>query len=296
MTSIFFEHTGKAYLPEIPAYISYLKKYYPDVKVLESDSGADIVWRFPGLDRKRSKAFLVHDYNSLSTPPCARLKNSIKKILNIRPQRRVFLNDRVKKDFGFRDDISSFVRDMGVDDSFFRARFPSSYDFVYAGKMDRGPEVYRFLSLFRDRLRDMTILMIGDPPADFHEKFGQQKNIIFAGRMSYAEVPALAAQARYGLNLVPDRYPYNLQASTKLLEYCALGLPVVSNSYGWARDFEKERSARFFWLGPDFTNLTPDSLVNFPFITPDINDLRWDSVIARSRVLDFLSGDTNKHR
>ena len=34
---------------------------------------------------------------------------------------------------------------------------------------------------------------------------------------------------------MPDRLPLAVQTSTKVLEYLAVGLPVLSNDYAWAR-------------------------------------------------------------
>jgi glycosyltransferase involved in cell wall biosynthesis len=66
-----------------------------------------------------------------------------------------------------------------------------------------------------------------------------------------AEVPDWLLRARAGLNLMPERTPLVQQTSTKVLEYLAVGLPVLSNDYLWAR----QAAARW----PDRIRLVPDT-------------------------------------
>ena len=48
-----------------------------------------------------------------------------------------------------------------------------------------------------------------------------------------------------GLNFTPDIFPFNVQSSTKTIEYSAAGLGVISNRYIWAETFEKSRFSGF---------------------------------------------------
>ncbi len=296
MTSILFERTH-AYLPEIPAYMSWLERYKSDIKVDDSSRLADyrtddydIVWRFMGLDRGAKERFVVHEYNSLSTGTGAYCKNLIKRTFNKKPDRRIFLNESVRQGFAFRDGVPFRLRDMGVDRRFFRSgpALPPLYDFVYAGSLNRGSIITRFLDYFAASVRDMTLLLVGEAHPDMRKRYHNAPNIIFKGRVPYEDVPDLAAQARYGLNLMPDRYPFNLQTATKVIEYCALGLPVISTRYHWVEDYAAIRRGRFFWLAPDFSNLSATTLATFDFYTPDVQDLSWDKVIETSEVFDFL--------
>lgn len=296
MTSILFERTH-AYLPEIPAYMSWLERYRPAIKTDDSSrlmgcnaSDYDIVWRFMGLDRAGKGRFVVHEYNSLSTGTGAYCKNLVKRTLNRKPDRRVFLNENVRNGFAFHDDVPFRLRDMGVDCRFFRSGPVSApiYDFVYAGSLNRGSVITRFLDHFAASARDMTLLLVGEAPSDMRARYQNAPNIVFKGRVPYEDVPALAGQARYGLNLMPDRYPFNLQTATKVVEYCALGLPVISTRYRWVEDYAIARQGRFFWLTPDFSNLSAAALAAFDFHTPDVQDLSWDKVIETSGVFDFL--------
>ncbi len=296
MKTILFVRGRCAYLPEIAAYKRFLEKAHPDIKAFDSadtpDFNAmdfDVIWRFMGTDISGKGRYRVHEYNSLSAGAFPQAKNTIKRRINKRPDRRVFLNDMVRREFGFHDDVPSGLRDMGVAPGFFEAEPQPEYDFVYAGSMHRGGEVLRMLEHFTTRLRESSILVIGAANSDVLERYKNHSNIVFSGPVAYEDVPGLMTKGRYGLNVLPDRYPFNLQPATKVLEYCALGLPVVSMRYSWIEGFMKEKGGQCFWLEPDFENLTPQNLESFDFKTPSVSDLSWDDVIADSKIFDFLS-------
>ena len=86
MKSILFVRKPYVYLPEVAAYKKYLGAHYPQIEVFESTAlgsyrleDFDVTWHFMGLDTKGGGRYLVHEYNSLSTQPLARLKNKINK-------------------------------------------------------------------------------------------------------------------------------------------------------------------------------------------------------------------------
>lgn len=290
-------------MPEIPAYRNYLQAHYPHIQsdvVLNPDARKraqyDVLWRFMGLDfsgKERKGQYLVQDYNSLSTPPLAKLKNFIKTICNSTPDQRVFLNGLVQSEFGFRDAVPSYIRDMGVADCFYKAEgrqgVPTpDFDFVYAGKIDRGPEILAFMEHIIKKT-DLTFYIIGEVGDEVRKHFQSRgRQIHFSGRVPYEEVPHHLKRGWYGLNLMPVRYPYSMQTATKVLEYCALGLPVVSNRYPWATQFEQEKKGRFYWIEPDFSNITRPLLEGYEYQVPDVRNCRWDSVIRQSGVFNFL--------
>lgn len=296
MTTVLFERRPHVYLPEIAAYLSYLEAHYPHVRAYDSQnlgSAApdkfDVVWRFMGTDVKGEGDFIVHEYNSLSAGFAPKLKNTIKKMVNRKPNRRVFLSQKVCDDFGFKDEVPFGLRDMGVADAFFdRSPEPPQYDFVYAGSVDRGAEVINVLQYFASAGHDMTVLIVGSVSSNIRQRFAPYSNIVFAGRVPYEGVPQYMAQGKMGLNLLPDRYPFNIQTATKVLEYCALGLPIVSMRYPWIEQFMEERGGKAFYLEPDYSNLTLQNVKDFNFKTPNVIDLRWNNIIKQSGIFSFL--------
>lgn len=300
MKKILFVRREGVYLPEISAYMDYIKRNFPGIEASDSsllnDRAAerdfDVVWKFMGFDRKRpSNAFLVHEYGSLSVGNFPKLKNLVKKLVNTRPDQRVFLNRNVCDEMAFRDTVPARLRDMGVSRHFFKDndnKAEPRYDFVYAGSMNRGAVIWSMLNHFKENMPKSTLLVVGDVPEPIRESFGHVPNIRFTGRVAYEQVPEWIAQARYGLNVMPDRYPLNIQTSTKVLEYCAAGLPVVSTSYRWIREFEAESDAKFFYVRDTFDDLTLEKVERHSFKVPSVATYDWDNVIRQSGVFDFL--------
>ena len=294
--NILFERSKQAYLPEIKAYIDFIENHpagwscYDSVELSDYNvNDFDVVWRFMGLDRKGDGKYIVHDYNSLSTQPFAKMKNHMKRIVNIRPNARVFLNHRVRDEFGFSDGVESTIRNMGIDKQFFlQENANPEYDFVYAGSLDRGTVILSMLDQFLYNMTGASLLAIGHVPDKIHSKYGKASNITFTGRVDYTDMAKLMAKARYGLNPIPDVYPYNIQTSTKLIEYCALGLPVISTAYSWSKSFMRERSGNFFFVQHNFEDLTMNRIEDFSFKTPDVSDLEWSHLLNDCKITDLL--------
>ncbi len=297
MRSILFEGPAHTYLPEIPAYMRFLAQNFPDVRAYNAGEvqdytpqDFDVMWRFMGLDPLARGRYVVHEYNSLSAGLVPHAKNFVKYMLNGYPDRRVFLNKMVRTGFPFRDSskIPYAYRDMGIASKFFEVVPKPEYDFVYAGSVHRGPEVLQMLAHFATTLKNASLLVIGAVNSDVLEHYKGASNITFAGRVHYTEVADWIAKGRYGLNLVPDQYPYNRQTATKVLEYCALKLPIVSMKYRWMEHFVAQKDARVFWLSHDYSNLTMKNVESFAFQIPDVTNRRWRDVIRESGVFDFL--------
>lgn len=300
MTKLLFIRKPHVYLPEVVAYKAYLARHHPDIQIFESTeleapfnpNDFDILWQFMGVNIKDLKAlnrYVVQEYNSLSTPPLVWIKNKIKRRINAKPDQRVFLSPLVQNAFNFTDDIPAFTRDMGIAPVFFepQKRGEPEFDLVYAGSLNRGA----LITMCFDRImeqKDLSLLVIGTIPDSFKTRYGNAKNITFTGRVPYEEVPQNMVRARYGLNIMPDMYPYNRQTATKVLEYCAVGLPVVSTRYAWSEQFARDRNAQFFYLDEDLLNLTKANLDKHHFKTPAVGDLIWDSVIKNSGIFAFL--------
>ena len=298
MPTIAFIFPQQAYLPDIIAYEKFYSKN--GFTILKAASpldlkgvSYDIEWHIMGIDRIKpnNNIFKIHEYASLSTPPFGKLKDFIKGKVNVMPNMRIFLNNEIYNTYNFKDGLPSYFRDMGVDDLFLsynKLSVKKEYDFVYLGSMDKKRKLEKFLKFFKDRFKDKKILIIGTPSAYLHSSFSNHENIIFTGRVNYLEVPALLSTCKYGINYVPDVYPFNLQASTKLLEYCACGLKIVTNTYKWVNDFEKINQGNFFKIDNDFNNFYPEKIKEYSYTTPDMSKYSWNTIIEQSGVPAFL--------
>lgn len=287
--------TKKAYLPEINAYINYFKKKGIDAKrVYKEDlndiSEYDVIWKFAGIDTVGYKeGHVIHEYNSLTTGNLRWIKDKLKKQINVKPAARVFLNKEVKDVMNFNDNVPSFIRDMGIAKEFFMQSSHKEYDFVYIGAMDENRMLDKILHSFKGVECNKNILMIGKPNNNLYNQFKETENIIFTGALKYEEIPQIASKAIYGLNYIPDVYPYNNQTSTKLLEYCALGLNIVTTDYSWVRKFENQENAHFYKINKNKVYLNFDDISKFEYNTPDVMKYEWDRVLEQSKLLEFLN-------
>lgn len=256
---IHFVHVGSAYLPELGAYVDYIRSTGHDARVHKTfdtiPTEAAVVWWMCGLVpldvRQRWPAALhIHEYASASVGRLCRYKDLYKQLLQPRPDYRIFLNTWVRSRLGFSDDVPFEYRDMGIPPYYYgdaaAVALQPEFDFVYLGEMQR-------LNCFRPVFEGLaqlrkTVLLIGELQSEIRDFFESQPNVTAVGRVSQTDVPLLLRRARWGLNLVPHQLPYIQQTSTKLLEYCATELRVVSTDYPWVRSFERRHNASFYFI------------------------------------------------
>lgn len=256
---VHFVHEGAAYLPELAAYQDFLRAHNAQGLVhqtpLSVPHDARFVWwmcgRVPQAHAQRfPQAWQVHEYASASVPPMAWAKDIAKRWTQARPHYRIFQNAWVRQRFAFDDGVPCELRDMGVPDAAVQPwNAPASaplHDFVYLGEMRR---LTRFVPVL-DAIRQAgwRLLLIGDMPLPLQNRLLQRGGTTYTGRVAQQDVPHLLRTAHCGLNLVPQQLPFTQQTSTKLLEYCAAGLRVVSTDYAWARQFAQQRRAHLTYL------------------------------------------------
>lgn len=244
VNTVHFVRGDQSYLPELAAYREHIESLGHAVQMHASahsvPDGAEVVWWLCGRviaaqAQRLQGALHVHEYASASVAPWPWLKDRVKQWQHPVPDFRVFQSDWVRQRLGFADDVPFAFRDMGVPPHFLTAQAGQapSFDLVYLGEMSR-------LRLFVPLLKTLgeagvTLLLVGDVPDDLQSALAGQAHIVCTGRVAHAEVPAQLLRARCGLNLMPDVLPLSEQTSTKMLEYLALGLPVISNPYAWAQ-------------------------------------------------------------
>lgn len=279
-----------AYTPEAYAYEKYLKKLGYKVQLdYELDPNNDINIYFMGTRsfwrKEKRRAIEIHEYQSLSTPPYARLKNFTKKIINKKPSGRIFLNDFVHHDLNFNDNIPYIYRDMGVDEALFQS--PSEnpiYDIVYCGSIAGRNGLIDVMI----RLAENYKVVVVGHVSDLERSLLKHKNITILGRVERRDLPEIYRNSRFGLNFTPDLYPYNIQTSTKTLEYLASGLGVISNKYKWSEQFFNEINYQPIWLD-DYDFIKSIEVNNTTIILPPlIQKYTWNNILVDSKFDVFL--------
>lgn len=308
MKIVNFIHPGKANLPEIYFYKKYLEMNgvvcCENAVELEKNVDLYVEWRFMGTHwfngnkfsckNVKGKKILIHEYASLSTGRLGVVKDWLKSKFTHKPDHRLFLNHFVKNEMRFDDGIPFEYRDMAVDDVFFKVarKHRFKYDFVYVGAMDKDRELDKFLDLFRNDFSDKTILLVGKVPEWLKKCYSNNKNITFYGFVDYKSIPEIIVKAECCVNYIPDKRPYNLQTSTKLIEYCALGKKILSTKYTWVDDFCRVNKVNMKAI--DFGDM-------YIYIDPPKEGVssifRWNDMLSEvnvlKKIINYSSHDLN---
>lgn len=281
--SIAIEVTDKAFLPESYAYRDYFRQYGFECEFVEKGSPAALNYEaiilFHGLHpfwRKYPK-YIIGEYHSLSTGNYSRLKDLLKRLINVRPTFYIFLNEEVRKKLWFPKSSDYLIRSMGYNKADFDAYKSEvkEFDVVYCGSYRQGlaAELQRLAHI------GLTIALIGP------EESIQHKNITSFGRRTPQESRKIISKAKYGLNYTPDVFPLNIQDSTKVIEYCAGNLGVITNRYEWINKFEKSRGGKFLTLKNINSRMDIES---FAFVTPDVSDLEWNELLSNTGIISKI--------
>jgi glycosyltransferase involved in cell wall biosynthesis len=250
---VHFVHSGSAYLPELAAYRQWLTQRGHAVHVHSSAAtvpeGADVVWWICGRvhrshAQRLQSSWQVHEYASASVSPWAWLKDRVKQFSHPRPHHRIFQSEWLRQRMGLTDQVPFSLRDMGVPSHFLQAQAQGApdVDLVYLGEMSRLMQFVPALEAIDQA--GLRLLLVGQIPPELDAVLARLSHVHTTGRIAQADVPAQLLRARAGLNLVPDRLPLSAQTSTKLLEYLAVGLPVLSNPSAWAAQMAAQHPQR----------------------------------------------------
>ncbi|MBP0724472.1 glycosyltransferase [Bacillus sp. RG28] len=299
MKKILLERTSKSYLPQIDATIKYFNGKNLGFRLFDSYEIKDIklnefdcLWKFMGIDTSRNIDIpIIHEYPSLSTGIFPKLKNKLKKSITSKPHLRIFLNEYVKEEMGFNDQIEYVYRDVGVDDQFFQYKESvKKYDCVYVGSISKARGIPQLLDQFKYKYKNLSLLLVGTVPDEIYNHYSNCDNITFTGNLPYEDVPKYASQAVYGINYMPNKYPYNLQTSTKLLEYLAMDLQVITTDYFWINHFMKENQLNFIKINENLDNL--ETLMKSHEIIPNqftkMEKFKWTNIIEQSGLEEKL--------
>jgi glycosyltransferase involved in cell wall biosynthesis len=219
-------------------------------------------------------------------------KNKSKSFFNTQPDFRLFLNEYVRKAFSFYDNIPYGYRDMGIPAEWLQPEMnhpEKEYDFIYTGDCSPFRELERLLNCFSTgALQQHSLLIVGKDYEPLQEVYRQHSNIMFTGPVPYNDIPTWLRKARYGINFIADKEPINRQTSTKLLDYAACGLPVITTRYQWMEQFHQRQGGNYFYLSPDLSNFNWEAIKQFDYASPDLAEWTWDKQIRKSGVLEFL--------
>ncbi len=292
--TIAFIHPHKAFLPEIDAYIDFFSRFKIKTMVAKPEEAnnirADVEWHFMGIDRSKRKEgkIKIHEFASASLPPLRKTKDFIKGLLSTKPDFRLFLNEYVHEQFNFNDSVPFGFRDMGI---YFPAKIPREikYDFIYCGSVSKDMHFSKIMRCFTNSsLSDKTLLVLSKNYQSYVKHFQPYPNIIFLGPVDKQEVSGYISAARFAINYKPNIAPHSYQTSTKLLEYAACGIPIITTDFPWMRNFEKNYGGNYFYLNQDFSNFTWQQVNEYPYSFPDLEDWRWENQIRNSGVIEFL--------
>ena len=279
------------------AYEAFFRKKGVDVLFLtpsQWQSGIhrpDVEWVIMGHDRTPlGSAIRIHEYPSSSTPPFANWKNLAKRYVSVTPHFRIFLNKTVHDRMRFRDTIPFGYRDIGIyPPEPTTGETEKKIDFIYIGSSEKNRQLNRLLDAFTvSPMSAYTLLILSQHYEPLKYDYKTFPNISFEGPVSYGMVSQYLQQARYGINYMPDKAPFNEQTSTKLLEYIRAGLPVITTRYRWMEDFARKYGGSYFYMDERNPRFSLEELESFPFSAPDLSDWYWEKKINESGVIEFL--------
>lgn len=294
--TIGFVHEHKAFLPELNAYVDFFATHGIQTIITHPAQlhtlSCEVEWHFMGRHLRRHKhRVTIHEYCSASVPPFGKLKDSLKKLLNARPDYRLFNSEYVRQQINPTDQVPFGFRNCGVltGDNYLLPPPTKKYDFVYVGSINKDRQITLLLDCFTTGvLKDRTLLVLSRGYEALEAVYRNANNITFKGPIPYGETYALMQEARFGINYMPDVAPFNQQTSAKLLDYAACRLPVVTSDYAWMRHFQQTYGGHYFYLQSNLANFTWENVNNFTYTQPDLTSWTHENQIRQSGVLEFL--------
>ena len=293
-TLIQFVHEGKAAYPELRAMEEYFtargyetKQATPD-QVIRDGARKTVCWHMMGFyPRKLDCTVTIHDYRSLSVGTLARTKDRVKRLLNTKPDIRIFQNQEIRQALGFAEDASTRYLPMGVPQFFIDHRGSAArpnVDFIYIGSMLAERRCELMLDSFLKRFGDKkTFDLYGPPNEHLVERYAGNKNIRFRGIVPQDELPAILRKARVGVCYFPMHYPHLLQTPTKLMEYAALGMRVLANDHPQSRLTAERYGLECAWGdNGDMFAKVPDKLAWTNNMAVNPSSMEWSAVINAS--------------
>lgn len=270
-----FPSSGGAHLPEAEAYRRFfeknqqlLKGYVPRVVFMGFQP------RRPVLGAR--DPLVIADYPSASTGSARYLKDFVKRNLGARPSIAVVCGEYVR-DRVTPSGVRILNRDMGFFHESVKPRMNTEFDVVYAGTLSRPGVVGALRHL---AALGLTVAVASGDAAQ------AIPGVTYFGRLQIDDLYSLYSRSSVGLNVAPNTPPFAFQASTKVIEYSAAGIGVLTTRTPWIDAFEAQRGGRFMALKDVHSR---GDVMRFPYRAAAVEDLDWDSIFDRCGLAGALA-------
>lgn len=284
-----FIHSGNAALPELQHYERYFSKQY-EVKLskdIKDATSADIVWLMMGSYRYKGNPnqVIIKEFPSLSLNPFGRIKNIIKTLSSFDSDIRIYLSDMVRTGYYFPLNRNVALRDMGVANNLSTYSYTRGgkklYDLIYVGDMSKSREIDKYIIEILSVRKDIKIGLVGNKNEWIVNRLSKYDNIDFIGYVPQSDLYKILDTSKAAINIIPDKYPYNIQTSTKLQEYAAFGIPIVTTVYDWSSNFLSNNGIPYVSIEDYINGENPKDY--------DVNiDLSWERIIKESKIEDMF--------
>ncbi|MEY0435513.1 glycosyltransferase [Providencia huaxiensis] len=164
---------------------------------------------------------------------------------------------------------------------------PYKWDFIYVGAMDKSRKLHVAIDKIIEYKPDARIVLVGDAPSYLIKRY-RNYHIDFTGKIPYTEVPDILKKAKIAINYIPDIYPYNIQTSTKLLEYLASKCLVLTNKYSWVEEYCNERSLSILFF-EEIDKAFEENYFSLNELDENQKSVKlWNEVIYDSNIEEYL--------
>lgn len=302
MKKILFFNINNEQLPEILIYKNYFGKHgficeYSHNISESQHSEYPIHWYIMGTDIsfpfKSKPKILIHEYQSASIGNMSALKDMVKKtrFISRKPDLRIFQSRSINEHYAFSDNVPFIYRDMGYTpeiNSIKGSKSRKDIDFLYIGSLDKKRNLNVFIDAFLQEKSSKKLHLLGKTKDSLLSKYARSERIVFHGSVPHGEVKGYIARSKVCVNYIPDKFPFNIQTSTKLIEYAAYGDRFISTDYQWIKDFERQTGFFCYKFKCDMTNFNIEEALSEKFIKGNIEEYNWNKILEKSKILVSL--------
>ena len=201
-----------------------------------------------------------------------------------------------------------------------KLKLNTSPTLIYIGTMDVIRELdflLRVISKIKKNISDIRLLMVGngnDRPRleKLTKTLGIRDNVVFTGQISRSNIPNFITSADVGVSPIPSVPIFKVGSATKIVEYMAMGKPVVGNDIADQKEVindsgggictkydEKEFADGIIWLlkhpreAKEMGKRGREWVVknrNYELLTEKLEQ-KYYEIIKRQKMMNKYSGD-----